>query len=129
MVVAGLCFSFTADQDCGSDEFLELCAPNLGDHMFIKTFDFTSEKSGEEVQVKYILSKDSKYRFAICDQGSKMKVKLLDRNKKLIATNYVSGRYYEKLDFNCTATGVYYVEAKFKPGKEGCGVVILGFSK
>lgn len=117
---------------CGTDAFLEGCAPALGDYLFMKTFPVQPEKAGEKAEVRYILSKGSSYRIVICDEdekGNKMKVRLLDRNHKLIATNYVSGKYYSTLDYNCSATGVYYIESGFKPSKVGCGAIILGFLK
>lgn len=126
-------FSALAQHPCGSDAFLEDCAPALGDYTFIKTFD-VKPKMGEKTKVSYIMSKGSKFKIVICDQdlkGYEMKVKLYDRNKKLISSNYISSskKYYPSINYNCTATGVYYIEASFKSTKEGCGVLILGFTK
>ena len=121
-------------QVCGTDAFLDKCAPALRDYTFIKTFKVNVDKEGGEEQVSYVLSKGSTYRIVVCDQelkGNRMKVKLYDRNKKMIASNYLSSsrKYYPVLNYKCTATGVYYVESSFKPGKKGCGVIILGFTK
>lgn len=121
-------------QSCNTDAFLEECAPALGGHTFIKTFNVSTDKSGPLTKVSYVFSKGSNYKVVICDEnikGNRMKVKLFDRNKKMIATNYMSssGKYYPALSYTCSATGVYYIEASFKKGKEGCGVVILGFTK
>ena len=121
-------------QSCGTDSFLDNCAPGLEDYTFIKMFNAESDGSGSKTDVSYVLSKGSTYRIVICDQnikGSEMTVKLLDRNKKLIATNYLSSsrKYYPVLNYTCNATGVYYIQLSFKKGKEGCGVIILGFTK
>ena len=126
--------SFVGGPPCGSDEFLDNCAPELGDFTYIKTFDISPKKVGDKVEVSYVFSKGSKYRVVICDQdekGNKMKVKLYDRNKKMIASNYASStkKYYQVLDYTCSATGVYYIKANFSSTKEGCGNVILGFEK
>ena len=115
---------------CGSDAFLEECAPGLGDYTFVKTFD-VKPKMGEKEEVSYIMSKGAKYKIVICDQkikGYEMKVKLYDRNKKLIFSNYMNSKYYPSITYTCSATGVYYIEASFKSTKEGCGVLILGFT-
>lgn len=118
---------------CGSEAFLEACAPALGEYTFIKTFDI-APKMGEKQEISYIMSKGSKYRIVVCDQdikGYEMKVKLKDRNQKLIASNYLSEerKYFQTLNYTCPATGVYYIESSFKSNKEGCGVIILGFTK
>ena len=125
--------SLTPGGPCGSDSFLEACAPELGDYTFLKTFDVVPAQ-GEKKQVSYIMSKGSKYRIVVCDEDTKghdMKVKLLDRKKKMIATNYLSDKkkYYPSITFTCPATGVYYMEASFKSSIKGCGVIILGFTK
>ncbi len=126
--------SFVLGQSCGTDAFLDKCAPTLGDYTFIKTFMVDINKEGGRKEVSYVFSKGSTYRIVICDEeikGNRMKVKLYDRNKKLISSNYLSSsrKYFKVLNYECTATGVYYVESSFKTGKKGCGVIILGFTK
>jgi hypothetical protein len=59
-----------------------------------------------------------------------MVLNLYDRNHKLIATNKANGKYYNKVGYNCTATGVYYIETYIDNNAKGCGVSsILGFKK
>jgi len=134
-IVFGMLYTFNVSaQSCGTDAFLDNCAPSLGDFTFIKFFKVNIEKEGTKKKVSYVFSKGSTYRIVICDEGVKgkeMKVKLYDRNKKLIASNYLSSsrKYFPILNYTCTATGVYYVESSFKPSKKGCGVIILGFNK
>jgi len=134
LIVGVLCSFNLKAQTCGTDAFLDNCAPLLGDFTFIKTFPVNVKIEGEKKEVSYVFSKGSTYRIVICDEaikGKEMKVKLFDRNKKLIASNYLSSsrKYYPVLNYTCTATGVYYVQSSFKPSKKGCGVLILGFSK
>lgn len=124
--------SFTSGPECGSDEFLDKFAPALGDYTFIKAFNVEVNKSGEKSEFSYVFSKGSNYRIVICDQngaGNKMVVNFYDRNKKLIASNYVksSKKFFSTLNYNCSATGVYYVESFFENENNGCGVNILGF--
>jgi hypothetical protein len=124
--------SFTSGPECGSDEFLDKFAPALGDYTFIKAFKVEIDKSGEKNEFSYVFSKGSNYRIIICDQnseGNKMVVNFFDRNKKLIASNYLksSKKFFPVLNYNCSATGVYYVESYFEGEKNGCGVNILGF--
>jgi hypothetical protein len=59
-----------------------------------------------------------------------MVLNLYDRNHKLIATNKANEKYYNKVGYNCTATGVYYIETYIDNNAKGCGVSsILGFKK
>ena len=127
-------FSFATNPPCESDEFIDSCAPVLGDFVFIKTFNVNIVKPGNKTEYSYVLSRDSEYKIVVCDQndpGKKMIVNFYDRNKKLIASNYLKAtkKFYPTINYKCAATGVYYVEAFFEGDKNGCGINILGFKK
>jgi hypothetical protein len=124
--------SLASGPDCGSDAFLDKYAPALGDYTFIKAFNVEVNKSGDKNEFSYVFSKGSNYRIVIGDQngeGNRMVVNFYDRNKKLIASNYLksSKKFFPTINYTCSATGVYYVESYFENGKNGCGVNILGF--
>ena len=124
--------SFTSDPPCGSDAFLEECAPSLGQCLYLQSFDIKDAKEGQKTEFRYLMSKGSKYRVVICDgtnADNEMKVRLLDRDKKLLVSNQVNGKYYGLFEFECSATGVYYLQSSFKPSKQGCGSIILGLGK
>lgn len=119
---------------CGTDAFLASCAPELGDFNYINKFDVQVNEPGAKPEFSYVFSKGTTYRIVVCDQGdesNRMEVRLYDRDKKLIASNYLSSKkqYFPVLNYQCSATGVYYMDARFKSTKTGCGVMILGFSK
>lgn len=127
-------FSFSNGNPCDSEAFLNKCAPSLEDFVFITTFKIGVEKEGGKTEYSYVLSRGTNYRIVICDQnetGNKMIVNFYDRNKKLIASNYLkaSKKFYPSISYPCPATGVYYVEAFFEGNKKGCGLNILGFKK
>jgi hypothetical protein len=126
--------SFKTDPPCNSDALLSKFAPALEDFVFITTFKIHSEKEGDKTNYSYVLSRGTNYKIVICDEnvvGNKMIVNFLDRNKKLVATNYLksSKKFFPSIGFNCQVTGVYYVEAYFEGEKKGCGLNILGFKK
>jgi hypothetical protein len=136
-MLIGLSFimhSFIGSPPCESDEFVDGCAPALGDFVFIKTFNVNIDKPGSKTEYSYVLSRDSEYKIVVCDRndpGKKMIVNFYDRGKKLIATNYLKSnrKFYPTINYKCAATGVYYVEAYFEGDKSGCGINILGFKK
>jgi hypothetical protein len=126
--------SFIGGPPCTSDEFVDSCAPALGDFVFIKTFNVNVDKPGNKTEYSYVLSRDSEYKIVVCDQneaGRKMIVNFYDRSKKLIASNFLktTKKFYPTISYKCAATGVYYVEAFFEGDKSGCGINILGFKK
>jgi hypothetical protein len=134
ILVSIIITSFKSGPECGSDEFLDKFAPALGDYTFIKAFNVEISKSGDKNEFSYVFSKGSNYRIVICDQngeGNRMVVNFYDRNKKLIASNYMksSKKFFPTLNYTCAATGVYYVESYFENEKNGCGVNILGFKQ
>ena len=126
--------SFANAPGCDPEELLKKYAASLDDYVFIKSFPIETSKAGDKAEYSYVLSRGINYRIVICDQGEegkKMIVNLLDRNKKLIATNYLKSnkKFYPTLNYVCSATGVYYVEAFFEGEKKSCGLNILGFKK
>jgi hypothetical protein len=126
--------SFIVNPPCESDDFVDSCAPALGDFVFIKTFNVSVDKPGNKIEYSYVLSRDSEYKIVVCDQndpGKKMIVNFYDRSKKLVASNYLKSnkKFYPTISYKCAATGVYYVEAFFEGDKSGCGINILGFKK
>ncbi|MFL5765050.1 MAG: hypothetical protein ACJ77K_13985 [Bacteroidia bacterium] len=133
LMTVGILFGFVAGvPECGSDEYLEKFAPALADYTFIKSFNVQLSKQDDKSEFSYVFSKGSTYRIVIGDmnpEGNRMIVSLYDRNRKLIASNYVksSRKFFPSINYACSATGVYYVEAAFENGKTGCGINILGF--
>jgi len=115
---------------CDDEDFLDNCSSLLDGYTFVKSFAHSGDGSGKKSENSYVFSKDHAYILTICDQGSsKMILNLYDRNRKLIATNKTGGKYFNKVGYNCTATGVYYIETFLDNNTKGCGVSILGFKK
>jgi hypothetical protein len=123
-------FNNTAKAQCSDDDFLDNCAELLDTYTFIKSFPHADVGNGKKSENPYVFSTGHSYVLTVCDQGSsKMVINLYDRNRKLIATNKANGKYFNKVGYNCTATGVYYIETYLDNNAKGCGVSILGFKK
>jgi hypothetical protein len=134
LAIVVLCASaFVAGPPCDPEALLKKYAKELDDYVFIRSFLVETSNSGDKAEYSYVLSRSINYRIVVCDNedGKHMTVNLLDRNRKLIATNYMKGskKYFPAINYVCSATGVYYVEVTFERDKKGCGVNILGFKK
>lgn len=120
---------------CSSNTFYDDCSTQLDKALFIKAFSISTSdmKKGEKsVEYNYVFSKGTTYTITSCDiESNKMIIELYDRNKKLIASNYdkTKRKYYPKIAYPCSATGVYYLKYKFKSDSDACGISMLGFSK
>lgn len=120
---------------CGTDDFLDKCASQLGTYNYIKSFTVdvrAGRKNNNENS--YVFSNGSKYMLIACDEnvvGGKMIMNLYDRNHNLISSTYdqVNNKYYSNLVYQCLATGVYYIKITFDKAKKGCGLCIIGFNK
>jgi hypothetical protein len=134
LVIGLLTSSFSGGPGCDPEGLLKKYAGLLDDYVFIKSFPIETSKEGDKSEYSYVLSRGINYKIVVCDnneEGKRMIVNLLDRNKKLIASNYLKSnkKFYPSLNYNCSATGVYYVEVFFEGEKKGCGLNILGFKK
>jgi hypothetical protein len=121
--------AFSGIAQCDNEDFLDLCSSQLNDFTFVKSFE-----SSKKTEFSYVFSKDHNYMLTVCDQGKgnkgKMAVNLYDRNHKLIMSSYnrTAKKYYPAISYNCSATGVYYIETEFSDDN-CCGVSILGYKK
>ncbi len=106
----------------------------LDDFTFIKQFPVEISDKEKTFEISYVLSVNASYRIAVADnetKGHRMIVKLLDRNRKVISSNVITGtrQFAPNIDFTCPATGVYYIDVSVEKNNTGSGLVILGYKK
>src|SRR5688572_27681618 len=90
VIISVVLMSFSTSDKCDPDALLKKNAEALDDFVFIKAFPIEVSKSGDKAEYSYVLSRGISYRIVVCDEqeeGKRMIVNLLDRNRKLIATN------------------------------------------
>ena len=119
---------------CNTNTLVDECSGKLNDFTFLKSYKLTEADANGEVEFSYVFSKDTKYFLSFCDGSGgtpEIEVKLLDKNKKMIATNYLkkSGKYYPGIAYNCSATGIYYMSYKINNPSSKCSVSVIGFKK
>jgi hypothetical protein len=136
IIVSGmLLFPLVTFGQCSTDDYLDKCASELGTYNYIKSFsvDVKSSKKNKS-EYSYVFSKGSSYLLIGCDEnviGGKMIISLFDRNHILISCTYdeTNNKYFSKLQYSCSSTGVYYIKVTFNQAKKGCGLCIIGFNK
>jgi len=117
------------------DKIIDSCNVLSKDYIFSKSrvVEAKNKKQAESAVYSVILSKGTTYVFTACkrtDSKSDMEVQLLDSKDRIMLTNYSAekGKYYEKVTFNCNASGTYYLKYIFDihnlPGK---GVSTMGY--
>ncbi len=101
--------------------------------IFIKEFQFELKKlSANQYENEYFLTitlnKNSLYKFTVLnhigDFPGVAVVQILE-NDKVVATNYVNGKYYEKFMFKCTKTGFYDILIHYQDNKLGSSLIKL----
>ncbi|MFC2151399.1 hypothetical protein ACFLSE_02640 [Bacteroidota bacterium] len=101
--------------------------------IFIKEFQFELKKiSANQYENEYFLTitlnKNSLYKFTVLnhigDFPGVAVVEILD-NDKVVAANFVNGKYYEKFMFKCTKTGFYDILIHFEDNKLGSSLIKL----
>ena len=106
---------------------------NAQKDIFIKEFQFELKKlSANQYENEYFLTitlnKNSLYKFTILNHiGDFPGVAIVEilENDKVVATNYVNGKYYEKFMFKCTKTGFYDILIHFEDNKLGSSLIKL----
>lgn len=101
--------------------------------IFIKEFQFELKKISEnqyenEYFVTITLNRNSMYKFTVLNHIGDFPgiaiVELLE-NDKVIATNYMNGKYYEQFLFKCNKTGFYDILIHFQDNKTGASLIKL----
>jgi len=74
-----------------------------------------------------VLSKNTRYKFTITEKSGSITAKILDSNKRLLATNkdIRTNKVYDSFIYICRASGAYKI--KFEMQKSGTGVCSVGF--
>ncbi len=101
--------------------------------IFIKEFHFELKKiSDNQYENEYFLTltlnKNSLYKFTVLNHiGDFPGVAIVEilENDKVVATNYLNGKYYEKFMFKCTKTGFYDILIHFEDNKFGSSLIKL----
>src|SRR6056297_3368369 len=101
--------------------------------IFIKEFQFELKKiSSNQYENEYFLTitlnKNSLYKFTVLNHIGDFPgiavVKILE-NEKVVATNKMGDKYYEKFMFKCTKTGFYDILIHFEDNKKGSSLIKL----
>ncbi|HKL07477.1 MAG TPA: hypothetical protein VJ896_01810 [Bacteroidales bacterium] len=101
--------------------------------IFIKEFQFELKKiSSNQYENEYFLTitlnKNSLYKFTVLNHIGDFPgiavVQILE-NEKVVATNKVGDKYYEKFMFKCTKTGFYDILIHFEDNEKGSSLIKL----
>jgi len=129
-------FPRIASAQCEDDEFLDHCFELLGDYTYIKTYESEAKEGSSKYPHTnaYIFSKGTRYVITACgknSEGDKMIINLYNRNRRLVASSFNKRgeRNYSKIIYNCSATGIYYIQPIIDKKDGRCGISILGFKK
>lgn len=124
---------------CGVTKLVDSCSVMPKEFMFSKSrvIEIKNKKDAKGAIYSMILTKGQNYLITICEGGKsfnkgRMVIDLLDAKDRLITSSYdpKQKKYYNKIVFNCNASGMYYLAYGFDgPENIGCGVSSIGIEK
>jgi hypothetical protein len=123
-------FSFV-QSDCTADHAKTQCIKNLDQGFsFLKSYDLNENVE----EYSFIFSRGVNYMLTSAleqDPSSQVEIKLYDKSKKLIFSNYnKKKKEYYKVLYPCTYTGVHYIEfVNNNAVQEKCGAGVLGYKR
>lgn len=132
-------FNLNVVGQCASKKFIDSCTVFPKEYIFSKarTINIQSKKDLSNAIYAVILTKGNTYIITVCednntDNEGPMVVNLLDNKDRLLMSNHnaKTDKYYNKIIFNCNASGTYHLSYLFNGGSsKGCGVSAFGFQK
>jgi hypothetical protein len=103
--------------------------------VYVKSHEIAYKENDRELNTySVILSRGVQYKITLYDnnpKGKKMVVTLLDSKDNPMGSNYdpETKTYYNGMNFECKATGNYYLEFSFQDEHNGCGIAVLSIKK
>lgn len=119
---------------CNTTDLSKNCIDTIKEgFIFIKNFPV----DGQEGQVKkleysYIFAKDTQYFLnLVSSEGSSdgIIISISDSRRREITSNYLNGKYFPAIVFDCKATGIYYLTYTFDGAGSNCASSALAFKK
>ncbi|MCC5920970.1 MAG: hypothetical protein LAT68_12365 [Cyclobacteriaceae bacterium] len=119
---------------CNAGSFAEKSISKIDDgYTFLKSYKIDGQGGGlDKVEQSYVFSKDATYQLNITADGNETDgiiVSIYDSNRSLKMTSFANGKFYNKVEYPCNATGIYYITFTFKDSKNHCGGAALGFKR
>jgi len=124
----------TTEAQCGI-ALKEVVVLDIGEATYLKDFrvrlEEGSTKKPPSKEFSILLNKGTHYRMNIQadkDVDDQVILKLYDFTR-LYGSNYDAddGTSYEKFDFFCAKTQVYYLSISFAGAKQGCAAAVVSF--
>ena len=101
--------------------------------MFMKSFRVDG-KGGARRKVEYtcVFSKGVSYQVHITSREGQSRGivgTLYNPDRRKLASNFYEGRFFQTIQYDCRATGIYYLAFTFRESESFCGGAILSFKR
>lgn len=126
--------SYTGYSQCNVELYSQRSLKEVkAGYMFVKSFRIDG-KEGSRRKIEYtcVFSKGVTYQVLISSadgEASGIVGTLYNPERKKLASNYFEGKHYRMLQYNCNATGIYYLTFTFRDTPSFCGAAILSFQR
>jgi len=119
---------------CNTTELSKNCIDNIKEgFIFIKNFAVDGQGGQlEKLEYSYIFAKDTQYFLNLVNsEGSSegIIVTISDSRRREITRNYINGKFFPAIVFDCKATGIYYLTYTFEGSGSNCASSALAFKK
>ena len=134
LILSAGILSSDAVAQCNPDDFTTACVPQLATGFnFLKSYRIDGEGGSKgKVEYSYVFTKGTQYYINICANGAASDgiiVSLFDSNRNQVATSKIDNQILKAVQFQCLATGIYYITYTFDKSTAYCGGSALGFKR
>lgn len=126
-----LCLALTKSYaQCNTQPYTEKGIKRLEQGFtFLKSYPISGE-TGKNYS--YIFSHGTKYLITLANNEADAKgvyVTLMDSKKKVVASSYNNGKFYQTISFTPSATGIYSLKFSFEKTKDFCAAGVLAMKR
>jgi hypothetical protein len=119
---------------CGQDELKNQCVPQLASGFnYIRSYKIDGVGgTKEKIEYSYVFCKDTQYLINICTPNNGKNgiiVSLYDSQRNKVASSKIDDKLVSRLAYQCSSSGIYYMQYTFDGTTTYCGGSALAFKR
>ncbi len=126
-------FVLKTQAQCTVEGQIAVCTANAHVPMhFLKSYRVEPSRADQGyIEYSYVLTKNTTYALSLCTPAAGadgIVITLFDSQRNIVATNKTPQGLFPSINFNCMATGIFYMRYTFENSVHRSGLSVLMFS-
>jgi hypothetical protein len=118
-----------ANAQCNTVELSETCPSVIPNGFtFVKSYELEAS-TNKKIEKSYVFSNGMTYTISTCNSDPNISIKIYDSSRREVGSNFINNKMNSTFGFQCTVTGIYYIDFFFDKASKTCGAAVLAFKR